>query len=90
MPHKPETSAVTAGRDNSRALSPAIWPNSVWESDSLADATKRATGLRSETFYSRFANPTVTQFENAVAELERAESALAFGSGMRAIGSVIL
>ena len=57
----------------------------MWESDSLADATKRATGLRSETFYSRFANPTVAQFENAVAELEGAESALAFGSGMGAI-----
>ena len=90
MPQKPDTSAITAGRDNSRSLSPAIWPNSVWESDSLTDATKRATGLRSETFYSRFSNPTVTQFENAIAQLEGAESALAFGSGMGAIASVIL
>ena len=90
MPQKPDTNAITAGRDGSRSLSPAIWPNSVWESDSLADATKRATGLRSETFYSRFSNPTVVQFENAVAELEGAESALAFGSGMGAIASVIL
>ena len=56
----------------------------------MADATRRATGLRSDNFYSRFANPTVTQFENAVAELEGAESALAFGSGMGAIASVIL
>ena len=56
----------------------------------MTDATRRATGLRSDTFYSRYANPTVTQFENAVAELEGAESALAFGSGMGAIASVIL
>ena len=56
----------------------------------MADATQRATGLRSDNFYSRFSNPTVTQFENAVAELEGAESALAFGSGMGAIASVIL
>ena len=90
VPQKPDTNAITAGRDGSGSLSPSIWPNSVWESDSLQDATKRATGLRSETFYSRFANPTVTQFENAVAELEGAESALAFGSGMGAIASVIL
>ena len=90
MPLTPDTHAITSGRDDSRSLSPAIWPNSVWESDSLADATRRATGLRSETFYSRFANPTVTQFENAVADLEGAESALAFGSGMGAIASVIL
>ena len=72
VPQKPDTNAITAGRDGSGSLSPSIWPNSVWESDSLQDATKRATGLRSETFYSRFANPTVTQFENAVAELEGA------------------
>ena len=90
MPLTPDTHAITSGRDDSRSLSPAIWPNSVWESDSLADATRRATGLRSDTFYSRYANPTVTQFENAVAELEGAESALAFGSGMGAIASVIL
>jgi cystathionine beta-lyase/cystathionine gamma-synthase len=90
VPYTPDTHAITSGRDNSRSLAPAIWPNTVWESDSLADATQRATGLRSDTFYSRFANPTVTQFENAVAELEGAESALAFGSGMGAIASVIL
>ena len=90
MPYTPDTRAITSGRDNSGSLAPAIWPNSVWESDSLADATRRATGLRSDNFYSRFANPTVTQFENAVAELEGAESALAFGSGMGAIASVIL
>lgn len=86
----PDTHAITSGRDDSRSLSPAIWPNSVWESDSLADATQRATGLRSDTFYSRYANPTVTHFENAVADLEGAESALAFGSGMGAIASMIL
>ena len=62
----------------------------MWESDSLVDATVRATGMRSETFYSRFANPTVSQFERAIAELEGAESALAFGSGMGAVSSVVL
>ena len=46
--------------------------------------------MRSGTFYSRFANPTVSQFERAVAELEGAESALAFGSGMGAVSSVVL
>ena len=90
MPQKPDTNAITAGRDDSRSLSQAIWPNAVWESDSLADATKRATGMRSETFYSRFSNPTVVQFEKAVAQLEGADSALAFGSGMGAIAAVIL
>ena len=90
MPHKPDTNAITSGRDQSRSLSPAVWASTVWETDSLDDAKKRATGLRSGAFYSRFANPTVTQFEDAISHLEGAESALAFGSGMGAVASVIL
>ncbi|CAB4620686.1 unannotated protein [freshwater metagenome] len=90
MPHKPDTNAITAGRSETSALSPAIWPNTVWETASLEEATQKATGARSESFYSRFANPTVTQFESAIATLEGAEAALAFGSGMGAIASVIL
>lgn len=90
MPQKPDTTAITAGRDGSRSLSPSLWPSTVWESDNLDDATRRATGLRSEEFYTRFSNPTVAQFENAVAELEGAEAALAFGSGMGAIASLVL
>ena len=90
MPQKPDTTAITAGRDSSRSLSPSLWPSTVWESDNLDDATRRATGLRSDEFYSRFANPTVAQFEKAIADLEGAEAALAFGSGMGAIASLIL
>ena len=85
----PDTSAVTSGRDDSPALSPALWQSTVWESHNLTDATQRATGMRSNGFYSRFSNPTVTQFENAIASLEGAESALAFGSGMGALSSVV-
>lgn len=81
---------MTAGRDDSSALAPALWPATVWESADLDDATRRATGTRSAEFYSRYANPTVTQFERAVATLEHAEAALAFGSGMGAVSSVIL
>ena len=90
MPQQPDTTAITAGRDESASLSPALWPSTVWESTDLDDATRRATGMRSNQFYSRFANPTVTQFEKAVAELEGAEAALAFGSGMGAIASLVL
>lgn len=86
----PSTRAVTAGRDESRALSPALWPSTVWESSGLDDAAKRAAGLRSDTFYSRYANPTVSQFETAIASLEGADAALAFGSGMGALASVVL
>jgi cystathionine beta-lyase/cystathionine gamma-synthase len=90
MPKNPETTAITAGRGPSAALAPGLWASTVWESSSLTDATQRATSLRSGEFYSRFANPTVSQFEQAVAELEGAESALAFGSGMGALASLVL
>lgn len=88
--HQPATRAITAGRAHSRtSLAPALWASTTWESDGLADANKRATGTRADEFYSRYANPTVRSFEQAVAALEGAEDALAFGSGMGAIASVI-
>jgi cystathionine beta-lyase/cystathionine gamma-synthase len=90
MPQHPDTTAITAGRGNSASLAPGLWPSTVWETASLEDATKRATSLRSGEFYARFANPTVTQFEQAIADLEGAESALAFGSGMGALASLVL
>jgi cystathionine beta-lyase/cystathionine gamma-synthase len=40
--------------------------------------------------YARYSNPSVRDFERAIAELEGAEDALAFGSGMGAISSIIL
>lgn len=90
MSQKPETTAITAGRDGSRALAPALWPSTVWSSEGLDDTNTRAIGTRQGDFYGRYANPTVTQFEHAVAALEGGESALAFGSGMGAIASTVL
>ena len=86
----PATQAITAGRAHSgRSLAPALWASSTWESDGLDDANRRATSTRHNDFYSRYANPTVEQFEHAVAELEGAEAALAFGSGMGAIAATV-
>lgn len=88
---QPATRAVTAGRGHSgSSLAPALWASSTWESSGLDDANRRATGLRSGEFYSRYSNPTVRSFEEAVAALEGAEDALAFASGMGAISTVVL
>ncbi len=88
---QPGTRAITAGRGHSgRSLAPALWASSVWESTGLDDANKRATGMRAGEFYSRYANPTVRSFEEAIAALEGAEDSLAFASGMGAIASVVL
>jgi cystathionine beta-lyase/cystathionine gamma-synthase len=56
----------------------------------MEDAHRRATGTRADQFYSRYANPTVRSFEEAIADLEGAEDALAFASGMGAIATVVL
>ena len=86
----PETLAITAGRTASgSSLAPALWASSTWESDGLDDAHRRATALRHDGFYSRYSNPTVRSFEQAVAELEGAEDSLAFASGMGAIASTV-
>jgi cystathionine beta-lyase/cystathionine gamma-synthase len=88
---QPATRAITAGRAHSgRSLAPALWASSVWQSQDMHDARRRATRVRSGEFYGRFGNPTVASFEEAVAELEGAESSLAFASGMGAISTVVL
>lgn len=88
---KPGTIAIRAGRAASgSSMAPALWASSVWESTCMDDAHRRATSFRAAEFYGRYGNPTVRSFEQAVAELEGAEDAMAFGSGMGAIASTVL
>lgn len=90
-PLKPGSAAIRAGRGASgKSLAPALWASSVWESDGYDDAHRRATSLRADEFYGRYANPTVRSFEQAIADLEGADDAMAFGSGMGAIASTVL
>ena len=88
---RPATTAITAGRSASgTSLAPPLWASSTWFSQSLVDARERATGRRSSEFYSRYANPTVRAFEEAIAALEGADDALAYASGMGALTTTIL
>ena len=91
QPLNPASAAIRAGRGaNGASLAPALWASTVWESDSMDDAHRRATSLRADEFYGRYANPTVRAFEQAIAELEGADDAMAFGSGMGAIATTVL
>jgi cystathionine beta-lyase/cystathionine gamma-synthase len=87
---QPETTAITAGRDASGALAPTIWTSTTWQSNGLDETSKAAVSVHTTGNYARYSNPSVRDFERAVAELEGAEDALAFGSGMGAISSIIL
>ena len=84
-----ETTSVRAGRRGSRdSLAPVLYPSTTYEVPTVEDHL-RMVGRRSERFYSRFGSPTVGDFEDAVADLEGAEAALASASGMASITGAI-
>ena len=88
---KPDSVAIRAGRaDNGTALGPVLWGSSVFITPTLAEARRMSTVARAEHFYSRYSNPSVKAFEDAIAALEGAEAALAFASGMGALASVVM
>jgi cystathionine beta-lyase/cystathionine gamma-synthase len=87
----PETIAIRAGRaGNGRALAPVAWTSTVFTSPDAASAADAARSTRPGGFYTRHGNPTIDDFEDAIAALEGAERARAFGSGMGAISAIVL
>ncbi len=70
------------------ALQPPIHLTTAYRFDDAADAAGRFQGSGGE-IYQRWRNPSVIAFERALAVLEGAEAAVAFGSGMGALASVI-
>lgn len=85
------STAIRAGRGaNGSSLAAPLWASTVWTNPSLEDAQRKASGTRAGEFYARYGNPTVNAFEDAVAAMEGAEAALAFGSGMGAVATVVL
>ncbi len=89
-PH-PDTVAVRSGRAGSDpALAPVIWASSTFVSPDVDTAHLAATSIGNDRFYSRYGNPTINDFERAVADLEGAEAARAYGSGMGAVTGVVL
>lgn len=84
------TTAITSGRSRAgNSLAPVLWTSTAFESESIAEARTLATAARPERFYSRYGNPSVAAFEEAIAELEGAECARAFASGMGAISGIV-
>src|SRR6478736_6184632 len=85
-PVHPETLAIRSGRnDNGAALAPTLVTSTTYAMPSLDDGRRMAHSTRATQFYGRHGNPTVAAFEQAVAELEGAEAARAFASGMGAV-----
>lgn len=90
-PLHPHTRAIRAGRgNNDTALAPVLWSSSTFFVDGADEAQSFASDITAPKFYGRHSNPTVADFESAIASLEGAESARAFASGMGAVSAVIL
>ena len=86
----PETEAVRGGMDLSKKngpLSTPIYQTSTFE---VTDMEEQVRATPTDHFYTRYGNPTHTVAENAIAELESAEAALLFASGMSAITTTVL
>jgi cystathionine beta-lyase/cystathionine gamma-synthase len=87
----PDTVAIRSGRvGDATSLSPVLWPTTTFVAPTVDDARRMATSVGADRFYSRYGNPTVSGFEDAIAELEGAEAARAFSSGMGAVSAVVL
>jgi cystathionine beta-lyase/cystathionine gamma-synthase len=90
-PPHPETVAIRAGRaDNDSALAPIVWATTTFFSATVEEGRRLATSVSPRRFYGRYGNPSVNAFEDAMAELEGAEAARAFASGMGAVSAVVL
>jgi cystathionine beta-lyase/cystathionine gamma-synthase len=86
-----ESRAIRAGRaDNDTALAPILWATTTFVTSTVEEGRRLATTSGAHRFYSRYGNPTVRGFEEAIADLEGAETARAFASGMGAISAVVL
>lgn len=72
------------------ALTPPIYQTSTFVFPDAETGEARFAGEEAGYVYTRLGNPTLTQFEEKMAELEGAEAALAFGSGMAAVSAVLI
>jgi O-succinylhomoserine sulfhydrylase len=85
--YRPETRLVQSGilRSQFGETSEALFLTQGYVYDSSAQAEARFKGEDPGYQYSRFANPTVSMFEQRMAELEGAEAARATATGMAAV-----
>ena len=74
----------------SGALTPPIAQTSTFAFGSSAEMRRYLEGDPALYLYTRYANPTVRELEDAIAALEGAEAALALSSGMAAMSTAVL
>lgn len=89
--HGPATRLVHVGERPPAAasLTVPIYETSTFVFDSAADVEGYANGTKPGYLYTRYDNPTVVAVETKIAEIDGAEAAIVFSSGMAAISTAI-
>ena len=88
----PSTRAIHTNEDGprtNRPVAPPIYLSATFESQDI-DEQIALEEAKADTFYTRYGNPTLSLAERVVAELESAEAAAVFSSGMAAITTSLL
>ncbi|MGB6676828.1 MAG: aminotransferase class I/II-fold pyridoxal phosphate-dependent enzyme [Terriglobales bacterium] len=88
--HHQDTEAVHAGADLQKKHGPVSTPIYQTSTFEVTDNDEQLRVTPTDMFYTRYGNPTNTMVELRIAELERADAALLFASGMSAITTAIL
>jgi len=86
----PETVAIHGGSEPEHKSGPLATPIFQTSTFGVEDNDEQRRVTHSDRFYTRYGNPTHTVAEKTIAELEGAEAALLFASGMGAITTTVL
>lgn len=86
----PETESVHGNRDFEKRNAPLTQPIYQTSTFQVTDSDEQLRATSTDMFYTRYGNPTHTAVESTIAQLESADAALLFASGMNAITTSIL
>lgn len=86
----PETEAVHGGARLEKRNAPMEEPIYQTSTFQVTDSDEQVRATTTDMFYTRYGNPTHTAAEKRIAELEGADSALLFASGMNAITTSLM
>jgi cystathionine beta-lyase/cystathionine gamma-synthase len=87
---RPETEAVRGGTNLAKQNAPLSEPIYQTSTFQVTDSEVQVQAATTDMFYTRYGNPTHSAAERRIAELEGADSALLFASGMNAITTSIM
>jgi cystathionine gamma-synthase len=86
----PETESVHGNKDFEKRNAPMAQPIYQTSTFQVTDSDEQLRVTGTDVFYTRYGNPTHTAVESTIAQLESADAALLFASGMNAITTSIL